>query len=275
MCIDKPVGISSTDVLRILQKLYTLKEAGHARTLTFSLPKRGDAEPKSFNVTLTPELDAIFEHYSAHNPSTKKLVCGHAGTLDPNASGLMVVGIGAGTKQLKHYVGLPKTYDAEILLGVRTTTSDLEGEVIESMPVPELSEAAVSQTVASMIGTHRLAVSAFSAIKRGGQPLYKLARRGKDTGTLPIRDMQVNRAKYHTHTCADDTCTLSATFDVESGVYIRSLAEELGRRLGYPATLKKLRRTHVGDICVDDPKVIALQVRRGAYAPRRSDDGSI
>jgi tRNA pseudouridine55 synthase len=183
---------------------------------------------------------------------------GHAGTLDPNASGLLLIGVGEGTKRLKEYVGLPKTYEADILLGKRTTTSDIKGEVIETATVPALPAPGIEKVLESMVGILRLPVSAFSATKRGGEALYKKAHRGEDVGTLPLRDMEVYSAIYRSSACVHDTCVVKITFRVDSGVYVRSLAEEFGRRLGYPATLKKLRRTQVGDFSVDDAEVLRL-----------------
>lgn len=258
ICIDKPVGITSFDVLRILQRLYQMKTEGAGHTLTFSPPQRGDREPEHLVIPLTPQLDALFEYYGARNPEAKKFVCGHAGTLDPMASGLMIVGIGRGTKQLKHYVGLPKTYVAEICIGIRTTTSDMEGGVVESAIVSEIPEDRLRKILSGMEGVLRLPVSAFSAIKRGGKPLYKKAQKGKDVGELPVRDMEVYRATYLKSECVGQRCFVTAEFHVASGVYIRSLAEELGRQLQHPATLKNLRRTEIGDFRVTDAGVIKM-----------------
>lgn len=186
---------------------------------------------------------------------------GHAGTLDPMASGLMIVGVGEGTKKLSEYLKLDKEYESEILIGVRTETGDMEGEVVEEKPVgahevaETFSKEKVSATLASMVGTLELPVSAYSAIKQGGVPLYKKARAAKRRGQtvpdseLPIRSMQVRSAELIGTIIYDSengTVTIPARFHVGSGTYIRSLAEELGRRLGYPATLKSLRRTKIG-----------------------------
>jgi len=186
----------------------------------------------------------------------KKLKLGHAGTLDPNASGLMIVGVGKGTKKLKEYVGLSKEYIAEILIGERRTTSDMEGDVVETKDVSSLSEPEIKTVFESMAGTLRLPVSAFSAVKKGGQPLYKKAHKGEDVGTLPLRDMVIYEAelldiKFHTINRMKKA-VVTARFFVDSGVYIRSLAEEVGKRLSYPAVLKNLRRTKVGEFRVED-----------------------
>lgn len=180
---------------------------------------------------------------------------GHAGTLDPMATGLLLLGIGEGTKKLAEYLKLPKTYEATIRLGVRTTTSDLEGEVLEEQAVPPLSEAEARTAIEGLIGTLTLPVSAYSAIKQGGVPLYKKARRGESV-VLPMREMEVHSAEFLGISCADGRCDIKARFDVGSGTYIRSLAEEIGKRLGVPATLASLRRTRVGDFRIKDARTL-------------------
>ena len=180
---------------------------------------------------------------------------GHAGTLDPLASGLMLVGVGTGTKKLAELIKLPKTYVAEILLGERRSTGDLEGEILETRKVSVLSEQEVSEALTSLEGMQELPVPVYSAIKQGGVPLYKKARRGEAVET-PVRAMEVIHAKLLKLTLEDERAYLSVRFAVGSGTYIRSLAEALGERLGYPATLNNLRRTRVGEYRVEDAQVI-------------------
>jgi len=172
---------------------------------------------------------------------------GHAGTLDPLASGLMLVGVGKGTKKLTQLTGMDKVYVAEVLLGKRTTTGDLEGEVTEEKPVEDLNEKKVKEVLAGMVGTLELEVSIYSAIKRNGRPLYKYARAGQEV-EIPIRPMTILSAKLLE--IKDNVLTIE--FKVKSGVYIRSVGEELGRRLGTVATLANLRRTKIGSYRVED-----------------------
>lgn len=176
---------------------------------------------------------------------------GHAGTLDPLASGLMLIGVGNGTKRLASLIKLDKTYEAEIILGERRDTGDLEGEIVAESDAHEVPEDAIRTALSDMEGTLLLPVPAYSALKRDGKPLYVLARRGEAVEP-PVRAMTVARAALagikrqgtHTH--------VLVTFDVASGTYIRSLAEELGRRLGHPATLGGLRRTRIGEYRIED-----------------------
>ena len=185
---------------------------------------------------------------------------GHAGTLDPLATGLMIVGVGEGTKRLAEYLKLDKEYEAEILLGESRTTGDMEGEVIETAAVSGLSKGKVAKAVASLEGTLSLRVSAYSAIKKDGVPMYKRARQAAKTGEvvpeseLPLRDMKVLETEFFDiiNDIETDKPIVKVRFKVGSGAYIRSLAEELGRRLGYPAVLKSLRRTKIGDFSIED-----------------------
>ena len=172
---------------------------------------------------------------------------GHAGTLDPLASGLMLIGVEKGTKKLHELLGLDKTYVAEVLLGKRTSTGDLEGDVIEEKPVPDLDEKKIEEVLEGMVGTLELAVSIYSAIKKDGRPLYKYARAGQDVGA-PVRAMIILSAKL----LKIEGDVLTVELEVKSGVYIRSVGEELGRCLGTVATLANLRRTKIGPYKIED-----------------------
>lgn len=188
---------------------------------------------------------------------------GHAGTLDPLASGLMIIGVGASTKKLSAYIKLDKTYEAEIVLGEQRTTGDLEGEVVAEcdMRTLDITESAVRDALTGMVGTLELPVPAYSAIKRGGEALYKKARRGEQVET-PVKAMHIDEATLTTLEDKGERIHAHVTFSVGSGTYIRSLAEELGRRLlvpsvrkadstqaggGVPAMLANLRRTRIGE----------------------------
>lgn len=181
---------------------------------------------------------------------------GHAGTLDPAATGLMILAHNKGTKQLESLIKLDKEYEAEVLLGVRTTTGDLDGEVVDRKKVAEISQSEISATVDSLVGTLTLPVSAYSAIKKDGVPMYKRARQaakeGKEVMDVPVREMCVYEAELlASEYPAGDGCAVARIrFHVASGTYIRSLAEEFGKRLGYPATLKNLRRTKIGECTI-------------------------
>jgi tRNA pseudouridine55 synthase len=183
---------------------------------------------------------------------------GHAGTLDPLATGLMIIGIESGTKKLHEYLKLNKEYVAEIRIGERRSTGDLEGVVLEEKEVIALDEVLVRATLQKMIGALTLPVSAYSAIKKDGVPMYKRARKAEKNGEviddIPMRTMDVYETELQKIECLEKYCVVTVRFFVGSGTYIRSLGEELGRRLGYPATLQNLRRTKVGDFDINNAR---------------------
>lgn len=176
---------------------------------------------------------------------------GHAGTLDPLASGLMIIGVNSGTKKLNDYLKLSKVYEATIRLGMSTETGDLEGTVLHEKAIDSLDKGTIEKAVLSIKGTHKLAVPKYSAIKKDGKALYKYAREGKEI-EIPERNMTVRDVQLLSISMPD----IKVEFDVESGVYIRSLAEEAGRRLGVPATLADLKRISIGDFSLEDAKAL-------------------
>jgi len=222
LLIDKPKGITSFDVIRRLRKNYTNAHDGEK----------------------APKL-------------------GHAGTLDPLATGLMIIGVGPGTKRLTDLTKLNKEYLAEIRIGERRSTGDMEGEVLEEKKVeetPAVLQSKISNALADMIGELELRVSAYSAIKVDGVPMYKRARKAEKDGEVvsqvPLRTMQVYEAELFRIVNSGEKPYATVRFSVGSGTYIRSLAEELGRRIGYPATLQNLRRTKVGQFEIDTAQQI-------------------
>ncbi len=188
---------------------------------------------------------------------------GHGGTLDPLATGLMLIGAGKGTKQLGALLKLDKEYIAAVRVGESRTTGDLEGEVVAQQTVAAIfSSEKIAATVATLVGTHTLPVSAYSAIKKDGVRLYErarqAARKGEQYTDVPMRAMTVYEAellKYESVVVNNlPMLELTVRFKVASGVYIRSLGEELGRRLGYPATLTALRRTQIGTYRIEEAR---------------------
>lgn len=171
---------------------------------------------------------------------------GHAGTLDPLATGLMIIGVNEGTKRMEEFLKLDKTYIAEILLGTRTDTGDLEGEVIEVREVYDVESDYVEETINNFNGVFDLPVPKYSAIKRGGRALYEYAREGIEV-EVPIKPMKIYKSKFLGIEEMTEGFVVKVQFDVASGVYIRSLVEYLGELLDVPATLANLRRTKIGD----------------------------
>lgn len=183
---------------------------------------------------------------------------GHAGTLDPLATGLMIIGVGPGTKRLTDLVKLDKVYLAEVLIGERRSTGDMEGEVLAEKMVEEPAEilqSKISSSLEDMIGELTLTVSAYSAIKVDGVAMYKRARKAEKTGEqvtdVPIRIMKLYEAELFKVEREGSRAVATIRFKVGSGTYVRSLAEELGQRIGYPSTLKNLRRIKVGNFEIE------------------------
>jgi tRNA pseudouridine55 synthase len=171
---------------------------------------------------------------------------GHCGTLDPAATGLLVVCVGAATKLASLLTDADKTYEARIALGRSTTTGDADGDVVEEMAVGEDVRARAASTLAGMIGELSLTPPAFSAVKVDGRRAHQAARVGEDPGLAPRR-MIVRAANV-----LGDGEDLRVELRVSKGTYIRSLAVELGRRLSVPAHLAGLRRTQAGSFAVAD-----------------------
>jgi len=169
---------------------------------------------------------------------------GHAGTLDPLASGVLLVGLGRATRFIEYLVGLPKVYETTIRLGVATTTYDAEGEIVSERPVA-LTLDEIAAALDAFRGPIRQRVPAFSAVKRDGQPLYKQARRG-ETPDLPERDVTI----YELEMLAWESPDLTLRVAASSGTYIRSLAHDLGQALGPGGHITALRRTAVGEFTV-------------------------
>ena len=178
---------------------------------------------------------------------------GHAGTLDPLATGLMIIGVNEGTKMMDQFLKLDKTYDAEILLGTRTDTGDLEGEVLEVRDVYDVEEDYVEEVLNNFHGVFEIPVPKYSAIKKAGKPLYAYAREGIDVDA-PVKPMKVYKSKFLGLEEVEEGFLLKVRFDVASGVYIRSLVEYLGGFLDVPATLANLRRIRIGDFDIKSAK---------------------
>ncbi len=184
---------------------------------------------------------------------------GHAGTLDPFATGLLIVGIGAGTKKLKEFEILPKTYVMDVLLGKQTDTGDPEGKIIKEEKITfsnsrELeNKEKVKKVLKEMEGELELPIPQYSAVKHKGIPLYKYARRGIKI-EQKFRKTKIFRLELLGIINDGVETVLRVEMDCEKGTYARAVGEELGRRLGLPAMLVELRRTKIGDIGVGRAK---------------------
>jgi len=171
---------------------------------------------------------------------------GHAGTLDPDASGILIVLTGQATRAAKFFEGLDKEYLAVIKLGITTDTYDLSGQVLSTSDVPVLSRAELEKALSNFQGHIMQVPPAFSAIKKDGQPLYKAARQGIAVELVP-RPVEIQRIKLEEINLPEITISVKCS----KGTYIRSLAFDLGKLLGCGAALSKLVRTAVGEFTLD------------------------
>ncbi len=176
---------------------------------------------------------------------------GHAGTLDPFATGLLILGIGPGTKKLTELVGLDKTYLATARLGATSTTDDPEGEITEALNPEPLTLNAVEEALKKYRGTFEQTSPLYSAKKIKGQKMYELARKGLgETVELPKKMVTISGLKVLEYSWPFLTLEVSCS----SGTYIRALARDIGRDLGCGAYLTALRRTRIGEFKIEDAK---------------------
>ncbi len=198
---------------------------------------------------------------------TRKI--GHAGTLDPMATGLLVLGVEGATRLLTYIVGLDKTYEATIRLGATTDSDDADGETEIVMDAAAVASAAVTAGMADLTGTISQVPSRVSAIKVNGRRAYDLARAGEEV-VLKAREVTVSRfdvlAERRIAHEGGTFLDLDVVVDCTSGTYIRALARDLGAALGVGGHLTALRRTRIGPFGVD----AAASIDSLAAAPLRS-----
>jgi tRNA pseudouridine55 synthase len=175
---------------------------------------------------------------------------GHAGTLDPMATGVLVIGIERATKILGLLAGSSKSYAATIRLGQTTTTEDAEGELLQEVSAENLTNASIAAAIAGLRGDIMQVPSAVSAIKVGGQRAYRLAREGH-TVEIPARPVRIDRFEILAARRHRRLIDLDVEVDCWAGTYIRALARDLGDALAVGGHLTALRRTRVGRFGLD------------------------
>jgi tRNA pseudouridine55 synthase len=171
---------------------------------------------------------------------------GHAGTLDPLATGVLVVAVGEGTKLVSHLQSDDKRYEVTIALGAETDSLDADGEVTDTAKVPPLDSAMVERALLPFIGRNLQEAPKLSAIKLGGTPLHRRVRRGEDV-EAPVREVELYEAKV------DEVSqeALRLRLHCGKGFYVRSLARDVARALGTLGHVKALRRTASGAFSID------------------------
>jgi tRNA pseudouridine55 synthase len=177
----------------------------------------------------------------------KKIKVGHAGTLDPLATGLLIICTGKQTKEIHTYQGQEKEYTGTFTVGATTPSYDLETEIDENFPTEHITEELLKETTKQFVGEIQQKPPIFSAIKKDGKRLYELARKGETTEikarTVTITEFEITNINFP-----------KVDFRVvcSKGTYIRSLAFDFGKALNSGAHLSTLRRTQIGDFSVDN-----------------------
>ncbi|NVJ89939.1 MAG: tRNA pseudouridine(55) synthase TruB [Flavobacteriaceae bacterium] len=177
----------------------------------------------------------------------KKIKVGHAGTLDPLATGLLIICCGKETKNINTYQGQIKEYTGTITLGATTPSYDLETEIDSTYPTTHLSDELIKETTQQFIGDIQQKPPIFSAIKKDGKRLYELARKGETTEikarTVSITEFEITKI---------NALNIDLRVVCSKGTYIRSLAHDFGKALDSGAHLTALRRTKIGDFSVNN-----------------------
>ncbi|MBU3023176.1 tRNA pseudouridine(55) synthase TruB [Aestuariibacter sp. A3R04] len=197
----------------------------------------------------------------------KAAKAGHTGALDPLASGMLPICLGEATKFSQFLLDAEKTYEVTMHLGVRTSTSDADGEVVETKPV-KVTEQAVRQVCAGFLGNSKQIPSMFSALKYQGKPLYYYARQGitieREARDITIFELEIVRIDFP---------NVDMRVRCSKGTYIRSLVDDIGQLLGCGAYVTRLHRTQVADYPADNmislAELIAIQTSldEGVFAP--------
>lgn len=179
---------------------------------------------------------------------------GHSGTLDPEVDGVLLLLLGGATKVSDYAMDLGKSYRAEVCLGVKTTTEDLTGEVVEECKVADISVDKIKEILKSMIGEIEQKPPIYSAIKVNGRKLYEYARRGQFDVEIPTRKVNIYNISFieNSEYYKDDKFYFSIDIDCGKGTYVRTIATSIGEKLNLPSTMSKLTRTRSGEITLDN-----------------------
>ncbi|MBR7744889.1 tRNA pseudouridine(55) synthase TruB [Phycicoccus sp. BSK3Z-2] len=243
-------------------------------------PRRDPQRPDAPRPAATPDGLLVVDKpqdWTSHDVVARsRRLCGtrkvgHAGTLDPMATGVLVLGVGRATKLLTFLVGADKDYTATVRLGQDTLTDDAEGEVTTAAGATDLDRAALDAAVADLTGAIDQVPSAVSAVKVQGERSYHRVRAGEEVD-LPARPVRVDRFEVldvrPTRVADLPVVDVDVAVTVSSGTYVRALARDLGAALGTGGHLTALRRTRVGGYGLDVAHPLAdLEARQGAPMP--------
>src|SRR5262245_22745115 len=243
------------------------RDPGGAREL-HAAPERADA----------PRADGLLLVDKPEGPTSHDIVafvrralgarCGHAGTLDPFASGLLVIGAGKATRLLRFLSGADKTYEGTIRLGVATDTDDATGRPLHETRPAIFSDTELAAAVAAQTGAFDQIPPGYSARKQDGVPAYRLARRGEVSSRPP------SRVRVVWEECRREGADLlRVRLTVSAGTYIRAIARDLGAALGCGGHLAALRRTRSGPFRVEDAVLVPVERVRTRRPVQRAADG--
>ncbi|MDC7995247.1 tRNA pseudouridine(55) synthase TruB [Altibacter sp. HG106] len=182
----------------------------------------------------------------------KKIKVGHAGTLDPLASGLLILCAGKFTKKIETFQAQEKEYVATFQLGATTPSYDLETDIDQTFDISEITKEKIHNTVPKFVGTIEQQPPIFSAVKKDGKRLYEYARKGQEVA-IPTREVQILEFEILDISLP----SIEVRIVCSKGTYIRSLAHDFGRALNNGAYLSSLRRTKIGDFSVENAQSIA------------------
>lgn len=179
---------------------------------------------------------------------------GHSGTLDPEVDGVLLLLLGGATKVSDYAMDLGKSYRAEVCLGIKTTTEDLTGDVIEECSISNVDVEKVKEILKTMTGEIEQTPPIYSAIKVNGKKLYEYARAGKFDVEIPTRKVNIYNITYIEDSAyyKDDKFYFSIDIDCGKGTYVRTIATAIGNELNLPSTMSKLTRTKSGKITLED-----------------------
>ena len=202
---------------------------------------------------------------------TKKV--GHTGTLDPMATGVLVVCIGAATKLVEHFTAKDKVYEAKIKLGIKTNTGDITGNITETLPidnVKQMNDEQIKDVINSFIGKQKQIPPMYSSIKVNGMKLYEYARKGievkveaRDIEIFDISDIKIKEDE------------ITYTVHCSKGTYIRSLCEDIAKKLGTCGAMSYLRRIKTGKFSIEDSITIEEIQEEKIYPMEKLFDNKI
>jgi len=199
-----------------------------------------------------PKDFTSFDVVAVARKTLKVKKIGHTGTLDPNATGILILALGKATKLIKYFIEDRKTYECVFLIGKAYDTDDTTGNLIEELDTSKISESQVINALTSFIGKNQQVPPAYSAIKVQGKKMYELARKNRELPELKPRDIEIFGISDIQVSREDKTIIVKAICDVSKGTYIRSIARDLGTKLNNAGCLMELRRTKVNNFTLSD-----------------------